>query len=327
MPVTSLDGENELELFVNDLSIAGQFPDVPAFLDAIGRIMKMRSVARQFGRDFHCHRNIVNAQVTRNMIMLQALQVLEHQERRAILQWFTHNGPFWDDDKLHSSDDYFECNEQIVTDTAIGEVGHYCYHGADQRLVTLTPSSWEFSPLTINWVLDAESTRHISIVNYWEQEPLEEALRSAPAQVESWEQLAEVCQTRCPDLTFVQGCFEPLRGYPFVVSAAERILILLDTLARFRRCSDEQGQRTKEGQQIYQDHFTGKSWFSDSSDSEKHQFREALTFRNPEVGGENLFCTWHGKVKTPQIRIHFSWPVSTKNPLYVVYVGPKITKR
>ena len=35
----------------------------------------------------------------------------------------------------------------------------------------------------------------------------------------------------------------------------------------------------------------------------------------------------HGKVKTPQIRIHFSWPITASTPLYVVYVGYKITKK
>jgi hypothetical protein len=32
-------------------------------------------------------------------------------------------------------------------------------------------------------------------------------------------------------------------------------------------------------------------------------------------------------LKTQQIRIHFSWPIRVDTPLYVVYVGPKITKR
>ena len=74
------------------------------------------------------------------------------------------------------------------------------------------------------------------------------------------------------------------------------------------------------------DHFHGeKSWFSDSSDSEKRKFKQDLTFPHPERAQENLFCTWHGKVKTPQYRVHFSWSFGT-DPVYVTYVGPKITK-
>lgn len=79
---------------------------------------------------------------------------------------------------------------------------------------------------------------------------------------------------------------------------------------------------------MFQLHFTGdKAWFSDSSSTEKSDFRKELTFRHPMNAGEYLFCTWHGKVKTPQLRIHFSWPIRASDPLYVVYIGPKITKQ
>ena len=40
-----------------------------------------------------------------------------------------------------------------------------------------------------------------------------------------------------------------------------------------------------------------------------------------------LFCPWHGKVKSPQYRIHFSWPTTATTPIYIVYVGPKLTKK
>ncbi len=102
----------------------------------------------------------------------------------------------------------------------------------------------------------------------------------------------------------------------------------LDTLNKSCGCFDEKGKRTAEGDQIYADHFTGeKAWFSDSSSREKNMFRPELTFRHPEQLDEYLFCPWHGKVKTPQIRIHFSWPIAANAPVYIVYVGPKITKR
>jgi hypothetical protein len=53
-----------------------------------------------------------------------------------------------------------------------------------------------------------------------------------------------------------------------------------------------------------------------------------MTFPHPERVGETLFCPWHGKVQTPQIRIHFSGTtIRHDQPLYVVYIGPKIAKR
>ena len=91
---------------------------------------------------------------------------------------------------------------------------------------------------------------------------------------------------------------------------------------------DQQGKRTSGGHTLYQKYFTGaKAWFSDSSDREKAQFRNELTFPHPADPDKTIFATWHGKVKTPQLRIHFSWPIRADKPLYVVYAGPKITKR
>jgi hypothetical protein len=153
-------------------------------------------------------------------------------------------------------------------------------------------------------------------------------LEAAPAAIASWEDLARIASERCSDLTFSPDCFDHLHGHPFAPGAAQRVVVLLDTLDRLRRCVDENGRRTADGQRLYQEHFTGdKAWFTDSSDTEKSVFESKLTFRHPTVGGRSLFCSWHGKVKNHQLRIHFTWPVGAREPLYVVYVGPKLIKR
>jgi hypothetical protein len=184
------------------------------------------------------------------------------------------------------------------------------------------------SPLSVAWERGFGDRRHIEVINHWLTENLEAALLAAPTRLETWARLEEVAILRCTQLTFLNDSFKPLDGCPFAVGAAQRILVLLDTLDRFRSCFDGQGTRTPEGQRLYQDHFTGeKSWFSDSSDAEKHDFRTGFRFRRPGAEGEYLFCSWHGKVKSPQLRIHFSWPVRATEPLYIAYVGPKITKK
>ena len=71
-----------------------------------------------------------------------------------------------------------------------------------------------------------------------------------------------------------------------------------------------------------------KALFSDSSDSEKNDagFRNAMTFKDPD--GQELICFWHGKVRRPiQFRIHFSYPIQSHTPLYIAYIGPKLTKK
>ena len=119
-----------------------------------------------------------------------------------------------------------------------------------------------------------------------------------------------------------------MRGRPFVVAAVERIRVLLHTLNQFKTCFNEAWQRTPEGNRLIENHFGGEAgWFSDSSPTERREFENELTFRRPGRPGEYLFCPWHGKVQTPPFRIHFSWPVTHTEPLYVVYVGLKITRR
>jgi hypothetical protein len=259
--------------------------------------------------------------------MQQAIRSLTDNEKRALMQWLTRQGPFWEDARVHGPDDYLECDEAVVTDTAVGEAACCCLDGLERHLVSIAPSNWEFSPVPVCRIEDSGARRTVEVVNHWDLKAIEDVLQSAPVPLGSWTQLKDVATARLPGLTFSPDAFDSLLGHPFVYGAAQQLLVRLDTLHRFRSCVDEHGQRTTEGQRLYQDHFTGdKAWFSDSSDTEKREFQNELTFRHPTLPGD-LFCTWHGKVKTPQLRIHFSWPVAADEPLYVVYVGPKITKR
>ena len=319
-----------MDLLFNDLSIHGQFPDVAAFRGAIGRVMAIREIARrQYGRELQCHRNVAHARVTRDSSMPQASQSLSKAKRSALMQWLARSGPFWEDVdfRQHSSDDWLECKGEVVTDTAAGEAAYRLFHGIECGLVSMDPSSWVFSPLPVQW-REGQSARSMDVPNYWDVEGLTAVLDAASVSLESWTDLETAARRRCPELTFSQDCFEPLRGHPFGVGAAQALLSRLTVLHDLKNSSDERGQRTPEGHETYRKHFTGKkAWFSDSSDTEKADFRQNLTFPHPVNASETLFCTWHGKVKTPQLRIHFSWPVHSVTPLYVVYVGPKITKR
>jgi len=288
----------------------------------------MRQISRQYGRELYCHRNLPSARITGDMTLFQAIQRLTLAQKRAVMQWLTRLGPFWDEARMHSEDDYLECGSQIVTDSALGEAAMRNLRGSDCRLVSVSPSEWERSPLMVCWRTSAEEIQEANVENYWQTKILESVLASLPAPVTSWQELGAFCKTRFPDLTFSSDTFHPLFSHPFVPGAALRILETLHVLNRFKSCFNEHSTRTPEGQRLYQEHFTGaKAWFSDSSDHEKSIFKKELTFNNPEIKGQSIFCPWHGKIKTPQLRIHFSWPVRADEELYVVYVGPKITKR
>lgn len=87
---------------------------------------------------------------------------------------------------------------------------------------------------------------------------------------------------RCTGLSFAEDCFAPLSGVPFARSAATRFVALLDILDRLARAFDETGIRSAEGHRIVRDFFTGdRALFTDSSVTEKREFRRELTFSDP----------------------------------------------
>ena len=319
-----------MEFLFNELSVHGQFPDLSAFRTAVGRVMDIRAVMRRFGRELYCHRNLADSQVTPDAVMRRAVGVLDRNSRGAFLTWLTRRGPFWEDVREHGGDDYLDCmkyEDRIVTDTAVGEAAYGCLQGRERGLVSMTPSAWRFSPVPVDHH-DEDGARRVDVRNYWDAGVLAAALESLRPSPGSWRDLEEVARARCPGLVLAPDSFAPLAGHPFHPGVADGILRRLLVLQDLTNCFDRHGERTPEGHRLYRVHFTGKkAWFSDSSDDEKRDFRNELTFPNPSEPGRWLFCGWHGKVKTPQLRIHFSWPVRANEPLYVVYVGPKITKR
>lgn len=317
-----------MDLLVNDLSLHGQFADLEGFQRSIGELMKIRQAANRHRRAFYCHRNLVNGQVTADKGLPAAVQTMPLDQKRVIMGWLTQQGPFWEDDRLHEGGDWYECRSDVVTDTAIGEVAHCVLNGVDRALVSFEPSDFAYSPVSVDHIDDDGEKVTVDVLNFWQPATAEAAFVSAPQALVSWAALRDLSVLRFDSLTFAENAFEPLKGQPFKVGVAERILVRLEVLSRLKGSFGADGALTHQGHEIYGKHFAGgKPWFSDSSDSEKVAFRTELTFKNPDVPGQHIFCPWHGKVKTPQYRVHFSWPITADAPVYVVYVGPKITKK
>lgn len=317
-----------MELLVNDLSIHGQFPNLQSFKLSFGRIMAIREVALRYGRKLHCHRNVAYAQVTREHTMQQAVQSFSSDQQRAIMGWLTKHGPFWEDLRSHTPNDYLMCGEELVTDTAVGESAHCCYHGLNRHLVSLSPSNWNISPIQVIWFSDDDTEIKIEVFNYWDRSKFETVLSSVPIEIDSWIQLKEQVTSLFPELVISNDAFASLASHPFSYSVSQQIIARLKVLNRLKSCFDADGKRTQEGHKLYKDYFTGdRAWFSDSSSTEKRDFEKELTFPNPIQKEQTLFCPFHGKISRFTIRIHFSSPISKDEPLYVVYIGPKITKR
>ncbi len=317
-----------MDLLINDLSVHGQFHDLRSFRDAFARLMAVREVARRFRRDVYSHRGLLSAKAMPDMPMRQVLRSLPQDERRAVMRWLDRGGPFWDDPRRHDPGDYLECRGEVVTDSAIGEAAHRQMHSHDCGLVSLTPSDWNYTPVDVTWRREAEGLEDRCAVldNWWDADTLEDGLRDAPAPLSSWGDLQQVSASRFECLVFAEDCFQPLNGVPFASSAAESFLGLFEVLDRRVR-AHATSVSSPEARRIQRDFFTGgNARFSDSSQTEKNQFRNKLTFRHPR-DGTPLFCPWHGKVRHMTLRLHYDWSGSASDPVYVVYAGPKLTRR
>lgn len=95
-----------MELLVNDNSLHGQFQDIQSFEIAVDHLMTMRNKSRQYGRELYCHRNMAHSDVTFELNMRQAVNRFNRSKQRVLMQWLAQQGPFWDDDRVHDSDDY-----------------------------------------------------------------------------------------------------------------------------------------------------------------------------------------------------------------------------
>ena len=313
-----------MDLLLNDLSIHGQFINFPEFRDAIVRIIGIRDKVRALGHELYCHWNIVNQNVSPGLPVNQSLGRLSREQRAALRSWLTKRGPFWEDIREHGPDDYLECRDEIVTDTAVGEVAYCLISGIDRQLVSLSPSSWEYTPIPVTWV--ANERRTTEVPNWWECADLTNALERMEPPICSWAQLKARCLSRYHQLKFSTNAFEPLNGLPFSWPAAEYIMGRLNILNEVMGYRDSLGTFTSEARPILDGHLTrGSVHFSDSSTEEKRRFRNELAFPHPDNPGQTLHCPWHAKVKPLLIRVHFSWPVPPGEDLYIVYVGRKRT--
>lgn len=317
-----------MAFIVNDCSLHGQFDSPSAFHRALSVIMRIREQLRSQGAPLYCHRELLTTQVGPSLNLQQGVAALPKNEQRAVMVWLNRQGPFWADERTHGRNEYLTCHDDIVTDTALGEAAWRALAGVGRwDVVSFAPSDFEYSPVVVEHTRDDGTSIPTEVTNHWHPGTIDAALEGQAPPIDSWAGLEATARGRLTRLTITDDAFAPLRGCPFSPNVASRFHFLLIQLDRLRACVDENGERTEEGHEIYLNFFTGeKARFSDSSDTEKAQFRSQLTFQHPENESEELFCPWHGKMNPP-FRLHFTYPVSAEQPLYVVYLGPKLTKR
>ncbi len=313
-------------LILNELSFEAQFPHASHFQRAMDNLLRMRQRALEHGAEVFCGQTANIAQVSQDDTLWTAVHRLPMEMRVALVRWVS-QGPFWQNERIHKPDAWLVCRDRLVTDTGVAETAASQNLGIAANLISIRPSTWLTSPLAVLCMEDDERPLWSSYIgNYWTVADLVALLEASAPPVTNWRDVGRVAGTY-NGLCFLEGWMSGLTNQPFSRPAARQIIALLGVLNELASCRDEVGQRTAKGRELYEQYFTGSnSWFSDSSETEKAHSSEKMTFPHPTLAGEYLFCPFHGKIRSSVLRLHFSWPARPNEPIYVAYVGPKLTK-
>ncbi len=324
------------ELFINDHSFHGQYS---ASCDVVAAIMRLRAlsiICRSYSASSFCSRIALGGRPATERATLREVIVSfpDADLRRLVLSWLDKQGPYWDTDRLHDSGDwYFVMNQEhetLATDSSVAEcAARRLFGNKTTALLSALPSNFTFTPVHVGIRDDSCITEGFPLPNFWEKQSLTSFLESSIS-VNNWNNLQAYVTKQFTELLFTNDVFQSLQATPFSIGLRDRIITLLRILDSISGGIDpKNGKMNQSAKSLHENNFVGgKSLFSDSSDTEKSEFKSALTFLCPLTHVQTLF-PWHGKIKMgAQYRIHFGWPKpDPSNKLPIVYIGPKITKR
>lgn len=312
--------------YVNDLSICGQYQIASRFLEDLKELMRLRQQIPILKRELFCSRALHTRPVTSTMNFREVVSS-DKALTQIVLSWLTKNGPFWDDDRQSNPDDYFEYQGLDVTDHGLGEAARRQLVGEEPYSVSFSNAGFDYSPVAVMHGLPQDPLGTVLIKNLWEIPNLQDnALAAIPPPI-NWQQMLDQAQVRFDKLVFSTRCIDALIMEPFSAYVVERSWELLRVLNEFMQCRNDDGSYSDRNNELIKNHFSGeKAWFTDESEHNQQKYREEMSFPDPEQPGVKVLCSWHGKIKSPQYRMHFEWP-SQSNPTFrVFYIGPKITK-
>ena len=314
--------------YINDSSLCKQYPTKDLFIADLQLILRLRSENKIVRDHLLCSRNISATYVTSNLTFQETVQgSADRTFTRLALAWITQKGPFWDDSRETNANDLFFHNSKDVTNDGLGEVARRQLTGKEATCFSFANGGFNSSPIPVVQGLLDEPISHLNVDNLWCINALKISANAKIPFPINWDQMLEQAQSRFNKLTILSNCTKPLENEPFKSSVVERVFSLLEVLQKFMDSLTPAGLHTDTTNELISNHFSGsKAWFTDESERNKIDFKSEMTFPDPDKPGKYVFCPWHGKIKTPQYRIHFEWPAKQGQPIRVFYIGPKITK-
>ncbi len=317
-----------MEWILNELSLTGRYEASAEFLSDIEGLVKLISTNKLVNDNLYCARKIGSVEVIGNKSFAQIIYTEASKNlRQQVLNWVDRKGPYWDDDRQENEDDYFEIDGVDVTDLGLGECARRCIVDRESSSFSF-PGNYDASPLVVQHGLCEDVLGRYSIQNLWGVDSFLAACLDTLPTPTTWTESIEQLQQRFTKLLFCDELLSQISILPFSLTVHRRMRELCSALEYYLESRDENGYHTEKTEEFLQNHFHGdKAWFSDETDSDASKFESELSFTDPRDGQKKLY-RFHGKIKTPQVRIYFEWPVRpNSDDIAIVYFGPKITKK
>lgn len=314
----------------NDLSFTGQYPDVETFCNELKKLLHLRAISDAVRQRLLCSRSLYERPVTPSSSFREAVYHSRDRDFKIqAMSWVGNHGPFWDDDRASQQDDYFQYDDQDVTDQGLGEAARRILVGNPSAAYSMVGGRYRFTltPLLVQHGLTEAPLSSVEVPNTYKLQELRHEAESVVSP-RNWNEFLAYSRQSFTQLMILNIVDAPLSRHSFSNGIAERVTGLLEILDSLVSSRDQKGTYTGETNELIRNHFQGETAkFSDESETNKNKFRSKLTFRDKDTG-QNLFCPWHGKIAIQDFRIHFQWPLTSKDTkLKVVYIGRKITKK
>lgn len=317
---------------MNERSLTEPHVSARAVADRISDFLKARARSPAMRRGVYCARLLPHLRLGNGQQLGAAVRVLPTPIRTLFFGWVASQGPFLDDEREEIADDLFYHQGEEVTDEGLGEAARQLlreHPAGAYSFVMNDEGRFARTPLEVVRGFEDEPVGRVAVSNFWDPATAADAIAADAPEPASWPELLSRCRERFTSLLIGAHCEEVLGRHPFEPNVARRTLALLGVLQRMVDETDAQGALSDLGRNLRELHFVGgKAWFTDESDDNKRDFLHEMTFADPAGAGPPITCFWHGKIKTPQYRIHFEWPIPAPfDRVRVPYIGPKIAKR
>src|SRR5438552_7650150 len=158
---------------LNDASLHGQFPAAADFWPSLSTIFQMRKALERSGFRLEVNRMLAQRPTVNERSFREVVGGSNNRELvRSVLSWLDKDGPFWDDPAIHLAGEYFECNEELVTETALAEACNLLEYQVQLALLGFSPSRFFRNPLEVHWLGRIDGDRSWEVPNFCSEQPL-----------------------------------------------------------------------------------------------------------------------------------------------------------